>query len=89
MSEKALKVVILDHQGQLNVFPNSSIEIDITLDELVDTIKTNLGLNGNYHIYIHASDLSQPLSNLRIRIKDIGGIVMLPADLQKSKVRLA
>ena len=88
MSEKTLKVVILDNQGQIYVFPNSFIEMDITLDELVDTIKTERGLTGDYQVFIHANDLAQSLSNLRIRAKDISGIVILPASMQQPKVRL-
>lgn len=87
-NEKALKVVILDTQGQISVYANSLIEMDITLQEIIDTIKADRPLNGDYEIYICAKDLTQSLNNLRIPAKDIRAIAILPKEMEKRKLQL-
>lgn len=88
MAEKSIKVVILDSQGQVYVYPNSWVDMDITLEELIEAIKAEQNLRGEYEIYVSANDLSQRLSNLRITPKNVTGIVILPANMRRPKIRL-
>ncbi len=88
MSEKSIKIVILDTQGQIYVYPNSWVDMDITLNDLVDAIKEERELRGEYEIYVSINNMNQKLSNLRIRAKDISGIVILPTSMRRPKVRL-
>lgn len=88
MTEKSIKVVILDSQGQVYIYPNSWVDMDITLEELVDAIKAEQNLRGEYEIYVSANDLNQKLSGLRITPKNVTGIVILPAAMRKPKIRL-
>ena len=88
MAEKSIKVVILDPKGQVYVYPNSWVDMDITLEELIEAIKEEQGLHGEYEIYVSANDLGQKLNRLRITPNKVTGIVVLPKAMRKQKLRL-
>ncbi len=86
MKERRVKVVIIEPHGRIRVFPNTDLPGDITLEEIVETARSEFGLDGEYEVYVRVKGVEQELENLRIRPREIDGIVILAEELKAKRI---
>lgn len=80
MGERHFKIVILEESGTASVFPNSTVETEATVAQIIQDVKALRELTGEYELYVKVEDTAQKIGDLP---EEITGIALLPADIKK------